>query len=856
MGGRLRACRDWLLALVVCGIASTAHAQVLFDFEAGLSEWSVTGDAFSGEPFDARDPRSTDFAHIELGGSYWQGLPYPLGQSGTHLVRSSDRGTGTLVSKAFAVSPAVRYFSVLVGGHRRNDGVRIELLAGTRVVWQTAGYGPDQLHREAYELPADVRGQPLRVRIVDDSPDRHILVDRIELHEVQPPASRLVAWGLADYHTHPMNYMAFGALKGIRTVWGVAGTAFADYEFNDRLVERDLPRCTKGHGGGPGAEAFINAAEGSFVPGQSFIEQLRDLFHGLFFPGFFRTHPRRGGSDFRDWPDFRHGLHHQMHVTQIHRAWKGGLRLMTAIAVHNKGVEFIMSRLVNGRVALSSDRDELEAQVCGMSQLAELNRDWMEIAYSPAHARDIVAHGKLAVVLAVEMDQLGQLGFESPEDEVQYLWETGIRQVTPVHAIDNALGGAAVFQPAYNALNDLLNRGPVDARKEDLPPPVFFDVEHAGCGQPDDPGRGECVSYSLDQDQPRAYIMRSPATGLKLAPFLADADPKAAEYGVFRGMANRRGLTPAGERYIRALMRRGMLVGLEHMSNRTVDDVYRLVGRMIEESGHPECRELTPESSDECFARAFPLVVSHAHLRRLSPMSNPVSGYLPSEYEVSDRQALMIWKTGGLIGQFVAEDPAEVVDGVNWPSYANDCGGSSKSFGYSLTYAQHLLGHRGVGLATDFTIIQGTAPRFGDHACWGARGALTDDGRPPVPRQYERRAQAKPVVYARDDGHSSPTTSPLRPYRLGQRVYDFNTDGLANYGLVPDLLQDLTNLGWPEKSRSSLFRSVEDFITTWEKAERLSTTNGGVLFVPKLPLCVVACRGLCPNSPNGGAPSR
>jgi len=848
--------RSLSIAFVVWSVASAAHAQVLFDFEAGLTEWTATGDAFAGEPIDAPDPRSTEFGRLTLGGSYWHSLPYPLGHSGNRLVRSSTRGTGTLTSHAFPVPPTVRFVSVLVGGRRHEDRVRVELVAGARVVWQASGYGPDQLHREIYEVPADLRSQPLRVRIVDDSPEGHILIDRVELHEARPPASKLAAWGLADYHTHPMNYMAFGGLNGVRTVWGVAGTAFANYEHDERLAERDLPACIKGHGGGPAAETFINGAEGSFVPGTTLGEQLGDLFRGLFFPGFFWKHPSHGGPDFDDWPDFRHGLHYQMHITQIRRAWEGGLRLMTAIAVHNKGVEFVMSRLVNEQATLSAEKDVLEAQVCGMSQLAELNRDWMEIAYSPAHARDIVAHGKLAVVLAVEMDQLGQLGFESLEDEVKYLWDIGIRQVTPIHAIDNALGGAAVFQPAYNALNDLLNRGAVSVRRKALPPPVFFDVENAGCGDPGDAPRGECVTYTLGQDQPRGYIMRSPATGLKLAPFLADPEPEIAEYGGFRGMANRKGLTPAGERYIRALMQRGMLVALEHMGNRTVDDVYRLLGQMLGESGHPECRELSPDSSDACFARVFPLVVSHAHLRRLSPVSNEVAGYRPSEYEVSDRQAVMIRKTGGLIGQFVAEDPVEAPAGVTWPSFANDCGGSSKSFGYSLTYAQHLLGRRGVGLATDFTIIQGTAPRFGDEACWGARRALTNDNRPPVPGQYETTAQKDPVVYVRENEDSSPGTFPLKPYRLGKRVYDFNTDGLAHYGLVPDLLQDLMNLGWSEESRSSLFQSVEDFITTWEKAERLSTVAGDVPFVPRLPLCVVACRGLCPYSPNAGAPKR
>jgi len=58
-----------------------------------------------------------------------------------------------------------------------------------------------------------------------------------------------------------------------------------------------------------------------------------------------------------------------MHVTQIHRAWRGGLRLMSALAVHNRGLEFLMSPVVDGRTT-TSERVVLEAQVCGMRELA------------------------------------------------------------------------------------------------------------------------------------------------------------------------------------------------------------------------------------------------------------------------------------------------------------------------------------------------------------------------------------------------------------------------------------------------------------------------------------------------------
>jgi hypothetical protein len=54
---------------------------------------------------------------------------------------------------------------------------------------------------------------------------------------------------------------------------------------------------------------------------------------------------------------------------------------------------------------------------------------------------------------------------------------------------------------------------------------------------------------------------------------------------------------------------------------------------------------------------------------------------------------------------------------------------------------------------------------------------------------------------------------------MGQRIFDFNEDGLAHYGLLPDLLQDLKDLG--DDDIQTLFRSAEGYLQMWEKVERL-----------------------------------
>jgi hypothetical protein len=62
---------------------------------------------------------------------------------------------------------------------------------------------------------------------------------------------------------------------------------------------------------------------------------------------------------------------------------------------------------------------------------------------------------------------------------------------------------------------------------------------------------------------------------------------------------------------------------------------------------------------------------------------------------------------------------------------------------------------------------------------------------------------------------------PLRQYQLGDRKFDFNEDGLAHFGMVPDMLQDLKNLHLSREDFEALFSSAEGYLEMWEKAERL-----------------------------------
>jgi hypothetical protein len=56
--------------------------------------------------------------------------------------------------------------------------------------------------------------------------------------------------------------------------------------------------------------------------------------------------------------------------------------------------------------------------------------------------------------------------------------------------------------------------------------------------------------------------------------------------------------------------------------------------------------------------------------------------------------------------------------------------------------------------------------------------------------------------------------------RTGDRTFDLNTDGVAHYGLVPDLLADMERRPQGRRAIGLLFRSAEAYLRMWERAVR------------------------------------
>ena len=79
----------------------------------------------------------------------------------------------------------------------------------------------------------------------------------------------------------------------------------------------------------------------------------------------------------------------------------------------------------------------------------------------------------------------------------------------------------------------------------------------------------------------------------------------------------------------------------------------------------------------------------------------------------------------------------------------------------------------------------------------------------------------------RADAAQHPLPYPFRAFlgnvrftreRTGERVFDLNTDGVAQYGLFADLLADVQRTPRGPAALRVLFRSAEAYLQTWQRA--------------------------------------
>lgn len=455
-----------------------------------------------------------------------------------------------------------------------------------------------------------------------------------------------------------------------------------------------------------------------------------------------RLYGNQGYPSFSDWPDVQEVTHQKVYEDWLLRAVQGGLRLMVMLAqdspilcprVANDGrdcndEDTTLLKQINAAYAM---QDYVDAKWGGPGQ------GWYRIVTDPVQARKVMRAGKLAVVLGVETAHLfgcRTTGSCRWQEKLDYFWSRGVRHFFPIHQDDNAFGGASYFNP-------ILQRQ-----------------------------RGYISSIPL------ALI-----TSYELATY------DCPEYQV--GRCNSRGLTDEGGRFIDALMDRGAIIDIDHMSLMTKRDTLNRAS----------------------LRRYAGIVASHAGFNRLN------NGGQDHEGQLTDADLRRIHDLGGMIGLITGQ--GGLTDIRTWSRPGREavqhaCGQSTETFLQAYLRAVDVVPGMPIALGTDFGgPLAQPGPRYGARACLGGRlpGAV------PGTRALTYPFSAVVSGMAMDKMQS------------GTRVFDYNLDGLSNVGLLPDFIADLQSLGVTSRELDPLAQSAEGYVRMWEKAVGRSSPSGSLI---------------------------
>ncbi len=272
----------------------------------------------------------------------------------------------------------------------------------------------------------------------------------------------------------------------------------------------------------------------------------------LVFQDPLRMHAPDGWPAFTGWPtkDMDFG-HEQTYYRWIERAWRGGLRLVTLLAVDNSAACLVNTHKTESCNEMAAVRrqiaDTKELQAYIDAQAGGPGKGFFQIVRNPFQARKVINNGKLAVILGIEVSEpldcgirngVSQCDEADVDEELDAVYRSGVRQMEIVNKFDNAFTGVAMdggFQgPFINSANKQVTG-------------EFWDVE-------------TCTGSDEDRTQPTSVPPEAAAL-IALLPGGAAPGPYPPP-----PHCNTRGLTELGRYLIRAMAKRKMIFDPDHMS--------------------------------------------------------------------------------------------------------------------------------------------------------------------------------------------------------------------------------------------------------------------------------------------------
>ncbi len=616
--------------------------------------------------------------------------------------------------------------------------------------------------------------------------------------------------GYADLHLHMFANLAFGGL----TVWGDAfnktggvSQALRSDNFAQRTADRVLNgRVIKG-------VDTIEAVPPDQLRAQTIVHgdlHMDDVIgfgtkqHGdlPFTPALANggvewdpNVPSAADLDFAGWPKWSSTTHQQAYYKWLERAHVGGLRLVVLLGVNNEAMCASQKRFGDPEFSDCTDTmaavklqfakaEELEqwladqcaagvTTACASNQPAGEKQGWFRIVRTPAEARVAIAKGQLAVVLGIEEASLfgckaGICTPQSVRTAIDDYYALGVRHIFPIHNFDNGFGGAATWMDTIGIAN-AYSTGQWFQVNECPQTPAFNG----------DNGYGFKMFAAAETDFLTQLAQQLSRAILQLGLFYRTTYPDVTT------TCNNKGLTGLGDFLVREMMHRKMIIDVDHMSNRAFDQTLNIA----EANGYPG------------------IVASHVLMYELAAKAGR------HERMRTRNQLQRIARVGGMIGAMTQPPEMSIDEIVNSPEISpsfvriappnskvvGGCVGSSTLWAWMYEYAVDVMTVDGVkpaiAFGTDFNGISShNRPRFGDEGC------VDSD-------------EASRISYPFTlNGFGS-----FAKQKTGKREFDFNTQGLAHVGLLPDMVEDLKKVGLAD-DLDPLFNSAEAYIRMWEKA--------------------------------------
>jgi hypothetical protein len=595
--------------------------------------------------------------------------------------------------------------------------------------------------------------------------------------------------GFADVHVHLNHFLASGQ------------TTFVGETFNPLGIQEALRDCSPLHGKNGSTDILGMVQSNSFT-----------------------NHNTDGWPTFSFWPTAKSQTHQQAYYRWIERAWLSGQRLMVQEMVNAEILANVKNGLIKPQVDImpQDDISVCDRQIKNMYDMQDYidaqcggpGKGWFRICKSSTEARQAISQGKMAVILAIEVDSLCNAGrdyFEDYEknriskqeldeklqdisDLLDMYYDLGIRTIFPVHGINNGYGGAWLYVNMVWDLGNKLMRG------------NFYDITLSP--NPRVTYKETGIEYNTAQAQ-TIQLLKFLGIDLPYAPVIPPDLPPDA---IGKGHANGQGLTKLGEWLIEKLIDKGFVIEVDHMSDKTINRTLEII-----------------------WEHKYPgVIATHGGITDLEPPD------AKTHEQLDIPRMIKVIQLGGLFSAHIGGQPRTSA--------------GPAMYGDDYCYLDYLgfiinLSKKGPGTIEALDNENAREKYFYYHegkpymvptSWYNTNDDPTDDlvlGQPmttdvngacslPLPDQSPQNmvdydSGGFGVLYPDLYNERAVDSSKVRFHRqvTGNRTFDVNTDGMAHYGLMPDYIK-YRKVQDPNLQLNAFFRGTEAYLRMLNRVER------------------------------------